>query len=277
MQVASVAHVAPLSSLGLSDGARAASPGLVPLKTTVPTTIVSFAPPEVALRRIARLKRAVWAAGQALAHLSPEGDGSVCWFVTLTYVGVNDWRPDHISNAIRRYRKWCKAASIGCRYVWVAELQGRGAVHYHLLSWLPPAVAMPHWDLERPKGAWWPHGMTNTQPARAGVGYLMKYLSKLGELHRFPKHLRLYGMGGLSPPGRAVVGWVNLPEWVKREHGVGEVRRVRERLTCLATGELLASPWQVKSIPGGLLIQQTREIPERFFGGPYCGFPRAGS
>lgn len=275
MQVASVAHVAPLSSLAVAERARVASPGLVPLKTTVPTTIVSFAPSEVALRRIARLRRAVWAAGQSLAYLCPDVGGSVCWFVTLTYVGVDDWRPEHISASIRRYRKWCKSAAIDCRYVWVAELQTRGAVHYHVLTWLPSSVSMPHWDLARPKGPWWPHGMTNTQPARAGVGYLMKYLSKLGEFHRFPKNLRLYGMGGLSPAARSVVAWVNLPEWVKREHGVGEVRRIKERLTQLRSGEVLASPWRVRSIPGGLLIQQTREIPERFFGGPYCGLPRA--
>jgi hypothetical protein len=277
MQVAtSVARVAPSVPLSVPVGARAASPGLVPLKTTVPTGHVSFAPPEVALRRIARLRRAVWAAGQVQTYLDDSAVSVICWFVTLTYVGIDDWRPEHISEAIRRYRKWCAASLIGCRYVWVAELQSRGAVHYHVLTWLPRDTSMPHWDLERARGAWWPHGMTNTQPARAGIGYLMKYLSKLGECHRFPKNLRLYGMGGMSPTGRQVVGWVNLPEWVKRQHGVGEVRRVRQRLTCTNTGELLESPWQVQRVPGGLRLHQVRDIPERFFGGPYSTWPRQG-
>lgn len=156
----------------------------------------------------------------------------VCWFVTLTYVGVHDWKADHISKALQVYRNWCQAKRVACRYTWVAELQGRGAVHYHLLIWLPVGVRMPHWDKPtrkthgRTRPAFWPHGMTNTDVAKAGVGYLMKYLSKLGELTRFPKGLRLYGIGGLTHQARSVRSWLNLPEWVKASYGVGDVKRV---------------------------------------------------
>ena len=163
--------------------------------------------------------------------------------VTLTYVGVEDWRADHISQALEQYRRWCRRKGVQCCYLWVAELQKRGAVHYHLMAWLPVGVRMPHWD--RPTTAagrvvrpFWPHGMSNTEQAIAGVGYLMKYLSKGDDKTVFPPHLRLYGVGGLTPQARAVRAWYNLPEWAKREHGVGELRRIGSRLVVADTGEL---------------------------------------
>jgi hypothetical protein len=236
---------------------------------------VSFHPSEVALRRISRLKRAVWLAAKLHEYFCRDGPPGVCWFVTLTYRGVSDWRAHHIAAALRRYRRWCRRGGVECRYVWVAELQNRGAVHYHLLAWLPPGSNMPHWDGVRPRGAWWPHGMTNTQPAVAGVGYLMKYLSKLGEFHRFPKGLRLYGMGGLPEAARLIRQWVNLPEWVKREHGVGDVARRAHGLVHLPTGEVLSTPWRATPTRGALQLTLQRELPARFHDGPYSTWPRA--
>ena len=237
--------------------------------------LVSFGASAAAERRIARLKRSVWAAGHLHGLGESIGARSVCWFVTLTYRGVDDWRPQHIAAAVRRFRKWCKRFAAACRYVWVAELQSRGAVHYHLLAWLPKGAAMPHWDAAESAPAWWPHGMTNTQPAKAGVGYLMKYLSKLGEFHRFPKGLRLYGMGGLTDDGRSIRAWLNLPEWVKRDNGVGDATRHKAGIVKRDTGELLQSPWQIERIPHGLRVSLTREMPPRFHDGAYSTWPRA--
>lgn len=235
---------------------------------------MSFGASSAAERRIARLKRGVWAAGHLLGLGEAFGSRSVCWFVTLTYRGIDDWRPQHIALAVRSFRKWCKRRALACRYVWVAELQQRGAVHYHLLAWLPNDTPMPHWDASDTGRAWWPHGMTNTQPARAGVGYLMKYLSKLGQFHRFPKGLRLYGMGGLTDDGRSIRAWLNLPEWVKRDHGVGEAARMKSGIASRVTGELLPSPWRVERIPEGLRVSLTRELETRFHDGAYCTWPR---
>jgi hypothetical protein len=117
--------------------------------------------------------------------------------------------------------------------------------------------------------------MTNTQPARAGVGYLMKYLSKLGEFHRFPKGLRLYGMGGLTEDGRSIRSWLNLPEWAKLDHGVGEARRCRRGIANAATGEVLESPWSVQRVPIGLRLTLRRDLPPRFHDGAYSTWPRA--
>lgn len=79
-----------------------------------------------------------------------------------------------------------------------AGIEFADLVYDFSLAWLPRGVTMPQWD--RGNGhrcAFWQHGMTNTEKAKAGVGYLMKYLSKLGEFHRFPRGMRLYGIGEL--------------------------------------------------------------------------------
>lgn len=115
--------------------------------------------------------------------------------------------------------------------------------------------------------------MTETEPARSGVGYLMKYLSKLGEYHRFPKGLRLYGIAGLTKEGRSIRGWFNLPEWAKRSYGVGELFRRAGRLVVQSTGEILEPAFSVSLVPGGLQLRQLRELPARFHDGAYSTWP----
>ena len=253
--------------------------GLVPYKTSGNSTnfdqLISFGPSLVAERRINRLKKAVWASGH-LHGLAEKGfRPAQCWFVTLTYAPGVDWSPKDISESIRRYRSWCKQVGVPCRYTWVAELQQRGAVHYHLLAWLPQGRRMPQWDRSySTKTRFWSHGMTNTQKALGGVGYLMKYLSKLGELTRFPKGLRLYGMGGLDESGRDVRRWLNLPEWVKRSFGCGQIKRAKTGLVELATGEILAPAYRCCLVTGGMVLNKLREIPDRFHSGAYSVFPR---
>lgn len=258
--------------------------GLVPSKTSFQTTFsVNLSAPSCAERRVKRLKRSVWASGH-LHGIAPKGfRPAVCWFVTLTYRGVTDWRADHVSEAINRFRLWCRARKLPCRYTWVGELQKRGAVHYHLLAWLPAGLTMPHWDVptrnlkNAPRPCFWPHGMTNTEVAKSGVGYLMKYLSKLGELTIFPKGMRLYGIGGLDPQARAVRTWFNLPEWAKREYGVGELSRKSFGLLVKATGEILQPAFSCSIAGGCLVLKQLRELPERFHHGVYSTFPRVES
>ncbi len=278
----------PFSSSSFSAAqsqASGASPGLVPYKTTAHQQLINLAPSAVAEKRVARLKRSVWASG----HLHPMAENgfrpAVPWFVTLTYHPAVGWHPDHIASAMKRFRNWCRSQGVDCRYTWVAELQQRGAVHYHLLAWLPPGQRMPHWDKPTSKRGgvrppFWSHGMSNTELARSGVGYLMKYLSKLGELTRFPKGLRLYGIGGLSKAGRLVRSWYNLPQWAKAAYGVGELARTSGGLVVRATNEILQAMWRVTRVPGGLLLTKLREIPPRFVTPPgerfgaYSSFPR---
>ncbi len=250
-----------------ADGAGTA--GLVPSKTNGSDGfIVSFGASVLAEKRVSRLKRSVWSSGQ-LHRLADVGHRPpVCWFVTLTYRGVNDWSAQHMTHAIQSFRLWCRRIGVPCRYTWVAELQQRGAVHYHLLAWLPVGVRMPMWDKpNKGRAPFWSHGMTERDEARSGVGYLMKYLSKLGEFHRFPKGLRLYGIGGLNADGCAIRRWYNLPQWCKETYGVGDLARRAGRLVVQATGEILASPYCVELVPGGLRVRIVGEVPpKRWFG-----------
>jgi len=255
-----------------------AGAGLVPFKTTAHggfSSEISFSKPVVAERRIKRLKRSVWSSGH-LHGLAENGfRPSKCWFVTLTYAQANGWASDHLSKAIKGYRNWCRSVGVLCRYTWVAEIQpkrlektGDAVVHYHLLAWLPIGVNMPHWDrMTRKHGgfrdAFWPHGRTNTEKAFSGVGYLMKYLSKLGELTIFPKGLRLYGIGGLTGEGRSVRRWYNLPEWVKLSGGVGDVVKVGNAFVLAKTGEILEPAYKCIKTQFSLIIKPLRVLEPR--------------
>ena len=254
-------------------GGASPSPGLVSSKTS--PLQIPIDPASTARKRIKRLRRSVWAAGH-LHGLSTRGHRPpVAHMATLTYVGVHDWRADHISQATEQYRRWCARSKVACRYIWVAELQKRGAVHYHLIAWLPKGVPMPHWDTPislqsgRLMKPMWSHGMTNTEQCRTGVGYLMKYLSKLGPETIFPPHLRLYGVGGLTPEARSIRSWYNLPEWAKREHGVGDLQRLGSRLIVCDTGEILPPMYSRSFKDGSLLLFPLRDMPPRWHDGAY--------
>jgi hypothetical protein len=233
-------------------------------------------------RRVRRLKRAVWASGH-LHGLAERGfRAAVAWFVTLTYANADDWKPNQITAADKKFREWCKSRGVPCRYTWVAEIQplrlmrtGEAAVHYHLLAWLPVGVWMPMWDRRTvtkrgfKRAAFWPHGSTERAPAFSGVGYLMKYLSKLGEFTIFPKGLRLYGIGGLDSIGRSVRYWYNLPQWVKNSYGVGDVIRKAFGFVVRDTGEILPPAYSVRRVPGALLLRALRPIPACLHDGAY--------
>ena len=289
----------PSAASGFAVGVSAS--GLVPSKTTSHETQKSHAPhwekgsfqidfckTKIAEKRVKRLKRNVWASGH-LHGIKRKGFRPLqAWFVTLTYALADRWRPNHITKALERFRRWCARRGHDCKYTWVAEIQpkraertGDNVVHYHALIWLPVGVQMPFWDraTTNPSGrdsvAFWPHGMTNTEQAKSGVGYLMKYLSKLGELTVFPEGLRLYGMGGLDPLARMVRTWYNLPQWAKNTYGVGDLRRTGAGLIDLGTGEVLPPMYARQIIPGGIVLTLLRDYPERSHDGAYSSWPRA--
>ena len=162
--------------------------------------------------------------------------------VTLTYRDVGEWRPGHLPALLQTMRKWVQRRGHGLRYVWVAELQRRGAVHYHLLLWLPKGLTLPKPD----KQGWWPHGLTRIEWARKPVGYLAKYASKGGEAAEFPKGCRLHGHGGLAAAARVIASWWRCPEWVRSHWGSDHrPRRVRGGFLSRLTGEVLRSPWVI--------------------------------
>jgi hypothetical protein len=164
--------------------------------------------------RLAKLRMNVGFSARAHAVSEKRAHREQAIMVTMTYAGDNSaWRPDHLKTATDLFRKWCKRRRLACRYVWVAELQKRGVIHYHLIAWLPLAVRMPKWD----RAGWWPHGMTKTEVARNAVPYILKYLSKDASktFGDFPRGARLYGIGGLDASLRRARSWLNRPSFVQ--------------------------------------------------------------
>jgi hypothetical protein len=259
------------TSAPLGAPCSAADAGLVPSKTSGHDYIdVPFGFEETQARRLSRLRRTVWACGQLQRLCALPGHRENVWFVTLTYRGVNDWQPRHLSDCLRQLRRWCKRQRVRCRYVWVAELQRRGAMHYHLAIWLPKRFQLPMFD----KQGWWPHGMTQRVIAKNPVGYLMKYLSKIGPLQAFPKGARIHGYGGLSQEGRSICSWLNLPSWCKQLFGVGDLSQTTCGRVVRDTGEVLAPMYRRVLFPAGMRLYPNGKLPDRFADGPYSTLKR---
>lgn len=171
--------------------------------------------------------------------------------ITLTYADGDDWQPEHIKEFLRLPRQYLKRRGFDMPYVWVAELQKRGAIHYHVLLWLPKGEKLPKPDRQ----GWWPYGMSRIEKARSSVGYLVKYASKGAEGAKLPDGARMYGCGGLTREARNTRAYKMAPAWVRecfeeddeprRAIGGGWFSRVR--------GDWLPSPWRV-SFQGGAVV-----------------------
>lgn len=145
-------------------------------------------------------------------------------FVTLTYRPGVEWEARHISAYLQSVRNHLREKGVKPLYLWVAELQARGAVHYHVLFWLPVGVMLP-----KPDQSGWVHGMSNIQKSRGGgVGYLLKYCRKGSVRLPFPRNARVYGFGGLGWEQREKANWHCLPRYQRRRcYWFESVRRCR--------------------------------------------------
>ncbi len=133
--------------------------------------------------RIDRLRRRVraWA-----AVLEPLLGRHRLVMVTLTYRPTVDWRPGDIREFMLGLRKSCGVGLLA--YAWVAELQARGAVHYHVLVLVRHGTNVPRPDVL------WAHGLTRIETARS-VWYIVKYAQKGGEGGPyFPRGLRAFAV-----------------------------------------------------------------------------------
>ena len=212
--------------------------------------------------RLSRMRRAVMTAARLLDDEARSGGMRGRWaMVTLTYAAVDGWCPRHISALTTHLREWMRRRGHRLRGTWVAELQYRGAVHYHVLVWLPRGLTLPKPD----KQGWWPHGSTRVEWVRwSGVAYITKYASKGWGGGRLPRGLRLHGCLGLSRSGATERRWWVAPAWVRevwpdwrvdvmRAPGGGWVSRV--------LGEWVPSPWRVVCVGGGLLAVPSGAVP----------------
>lgn len=212
---------------------RREAPGLVSVSTT-PTgfklnpeglpTVLWMAENAITIdaqqARVTRLRKGVGIAAKFLHNAAGHRAQKV--MVTLTYAGDNRaWKPTHLTRYIDAVRVWYKRLTgETLRYVWVAELQDRGVIHYHAVFWLRKGVTMPKAD----KRGWWPYGMTKTEKAIKPIGYLMSYLSKIEtkNVSEFPHGARISGNGGLDKTGRDCKRWVLWPAYLQGNAAAGD-------------------------------------------------------
>ncbi len=127
--------------------------------------------------------------------------------VSLTYRKVGDWNARHVTEFIRKVKRFLGSRLYG--YFWVAEMQERGAVHYHVIFIVLQGVRIPKPDQE----GYWEYGMTRIEKVNHVYGYLSKYLSKDGQKAKYPKGIRIFGFSIYI-----LKDWVairKLPQWVQ--------------------------------------------------------------
>lgn len=198
---------------------EAAGPGLVSSLTkgtpsTQPDKII-LDPQQMRLRR---LRRAVITSARLhQAALTSTKTRFRAAMLTLTYADIDGWKPQHIKDFLRHVRQFLNRKGIKFRYIWIAELQERGAVHYHIMLWLPRGFTLPMPD----KRGWWTHGNTKIEWARKPVAYLAKYASKThSKGGSMPRGIRLFGIGGLELEDRRERSWWMLPQYIRNIDGV---------------------------------------------------------
>lgn len=199
-------------------------------------------------QRIRRLRQRIRAFVDLAGDKSQAGYLPGRWaMLTCTYAAVDGWSPLDITCLLKCLRAWAARRGIKIGYTWVAELQERGAVHYHVLIKLPKGFTIPMPD----KQGWWKGGSTKIEWVRkSGKRYLSKYCQKVAQkVGQFPKHCRLHGAGGLPEQARAWWRFLCCPQWLK---GLVEVNDFPRRVAGgfrLACGAFLSTPFVGQFIP----------------------------
>jgi hypothetical protein len=167
--------------------------------------------------------------------------------VTLTYQPGEHWRARHISGFLHSARQWHKRRKQTMRAVWVAEMQDRGAVHYHVIFWLARHLQMPKPD----KRGWWSYGSSKIEAARNAVGYIAKYASKGAEGPSFPCGVRIHGACGLDSESRRVARWWRAPSEARTFLGeAADIRFTTGGRVDAHTGQFWRSCWRFVSLNG---------------------------
>lgn len=217
----SLAHRPSALQLQADNSAPRSGAGLVPYSTSDTASFVSVSNLEARLRR---MKHHVRTAGRLVAEtMARTGRQWRAVFVTLTYREGVVWESRHVADYFKNLRTWAGRHGFVPGYVWVAEMQKRGAIHYHACIWIPRGLQLP-WP-DRKIRPWWPHGSSNVQSVRRNaVGYLMKYVSKgpYGSDPDFPRGARICGSGGLDKLAADEFHYWRLPRYVRQNIRIGE-------------------------------------------------------
>lgn len=174
--------------------------------------------------RISRMRRRVFSWANTVAEYLPArgiGFRHRKVMITLTYAEVDGWRPNHIQRYMKELKRrlGSNLIAIAC----VAELQERGAVHYHIELICKKGTRIPMPD----KSGMWPHGMSKIETAKS-IFYICSYLKKAYQKEgNFPKGLRMFSVWIAPGAVSALAAWLfrlsSLPQWLcDKIAGVGQ-------------------------------------------------------
>lgn len=179
-------------------------------------------------------------------------------FITLTYRPGQSWQARHISYYLKSARQWMKRRGHPFRCVWTAEMQERGAVHYHVIVFLPLRMHLPKPD----ECGWWSYGKSNIKAARSAVGYIAKYASKGADGPAFPPGVRIHGAGGLDANAKREARWWRAPSEAREYLGAAaDIRFVTGGRVDARTGAFWRSPWRFVALNGVHHIIRVGEQP----------------
>ncbi|MEO5355290.1 MAG: hypothetical protein H7835_19045 [Magnetococcus sp. XQGC-1] len=175
--------------------------------------------------------------------------------ITLTYAPGNDWKPNHIRDFMLKLRKVMKDGLLA--YAWVAELQKRGAIHYHILLYCRGRVPRPD------EMGLWLHGMSRVDIAKTPF-YILKYTGKeyQKEFAKFPKGIRVFSVWVSDKAAKEILKYSTLPVWceaVARVDGLAVALMVREARR-IASGWRYDGVLQVSFGAGGQVDNQVVSV-----------------
>lgn len=164
--------------------------------------------------RIRRCQRRVHAWADLLKDYINDKSGHRLVMVTLTYRPGDEWHSNDIRAFMLTVRTQLKTNLLA--YAWVAELQARGAVHYHVLLLVKRGTNIPKPD----EAGWWNKGTSRIETSRSTfyiVTYTGKAYQKKGE---FPVGLRMFAVwiaeGAISSVDRFLFRLSAVPEWFRQ-------------------------------------------------------------
>ena len=142
--------------------------------------------------------------------------------ITLTIAKIEDYSPGMIRDYVKKLKRQLGNNLYG--FAWVAEMQERGAVHYHM------AVCMKKYTrIKTPDtSGMWEWGSSNLKTARTSY-YLCSYIGKerQKDLAMYPKSCRVYSVSYRLPEGAISRYWEELKEAKKIQKEINEKNKSR--------------------------------------------------
>lgn len=144
-------------------------------------------------------------------QIAQEIDGNK-YMIGLTYRPGEEWHQLDITEFLRKLKRGVGGRLLA--YAWVAELQERGAIHYHVFVIVSKGSKLGHPD----QSGWWSHGSSRVEKAKSAY-YLATYIGKeyQKEFSKFPKGIRCFSVQVTGEGDRKRrLRVLRLPAWARK-------------------------------------------------------------